>query len=291
MTLLPLIDCSKMLTVDPKTLRSWLLQAKMAVSLHPNDARVKCLTEEQVQHLAVLYGRVLTSQFHRPIKEREPFSPHDPAFQVSSERAGEATSVTLPDGPDADTAFSLLQKQVAILQEQLAGLTLLLLQERSARNEHRLQHLEALLLPSKQPVLFSPDLSRGELLQPEEGGRNARPLHPAELHMRARVVPPLVEYGAASTYVIICPLQGELPFLLDSPEWFDWLARLSSFRFVGKQGSFTAYRKGTLRKPSRTWLAQRYFHQHTYRHYLGLTEHLTMAQLEQVAARLQSNMR
>jgi hypothetical protein len=70
--------------------------------------------------------------------------------------------------------------------------------------------------------------------------------------MRARVLPPLVEYGAASTYVIICPLQGELSLFPDSPECFEWPARLSSFRFVGKQGAFTAYHKGTRRKPSRT---------------------------------------
>ena len=199
--------------------------------------------------------------------------------------------ISLQDDPNGENKLSQLEKQVATLQEQLAGLAMTLLQERTTYNEFRLQRLETLLLPTTTlHEWLPPDLPRvTDPLQGKEGSHHQRPLHPAELQMR-QVLPPLIEYGAAGTYVIICPLQGELDFPLDSPAWFDWLARLSSFRFVGKQGSFTAYRKGTRAKPSRCWLAQRYFHQHNYRHYLGLTELLTSAHLERMAATLQSNM-
>lgn len=113
-----------------------------------------------------------------------------------------------------------------------------------------------------------------------------RRLHPAELRARSRVLP-LIEYGAAGTYVVICPQDGELVLTPDSSAWFDWLATLASFRFVGKQGRFNAYRKGRM---SRRWSAYRTMHQHDYQHYLGTTDHLTIDCLEQMAAKLQSYM-
>jgi hypothetical protein len=87
--------------------------------------------------------------------------------------------------------------------------------------------------------------------------------------------------------VVICPQEGELPLTPDSPEWFDWLASLSSFRFVGQQGRFTAYRHS---RPSRSWRAHRCIHQRTYKQTLGVTDYLTIQRLEQVAATLQSHM-
>ena len=51
-----------------------------------------------------------------------------------------------------------------------------------------------------------------------------------------------IEYGAQGTYVIITSREGELHLVPDSAEWFEWLATISSFRFVGQQGRFTAYR-------------------------------------------------
>jgi hypothetical protein len=294
--LLPLIDCSKRLTIDPKTLRSWVVQAKMPLFPHPTDARVKCLTGEQVSQLATLYGRVLSPPINHPTSLLEPALSQKHAAQAHSDTVSGGTlgmqpPISLQDDPDGENKLSQLEKQVATLQEQLAGLAMILLQERTTHNELRLQRLETFLLPNTTPhEWLPPDLPRiTDPLQRKEGSHHQRPLHPAELQMR-QVLPPLIEYGATGTYVIICPLQGELDFRLDSPEWFDWLARLSSFRFVGKQGSFTAYRKGTHTKPSRSWSAQRYFHQHNYRHYLGLMELLTSAHLELMAARLQSNM-
>jgi hypothetical protein len=98
---------------------------------------------------------------------------------------------------------------------------------------------------------------------------------------------PLIEYGAQGTYVVICPQEGELHLSPDSPEWFAWLASVSSFRFVGKLGRFTAcrvYDKG----PTRSWQAHRVIHQRHYKPHLGVTECLTIDRLEQAAAILQS---
>ena len=59
MTLLPLTDCGRLLGIDPKTLRLWLQSANVSWTLHPSDARLKCLTQSQLHHLAHLHGRFL----------------------------------------------------------------------------------------------------------------------------------------------------------------------------------------------------------------------------------------
>src|SRR6266699_6868798 len=59
MTSLSLAKCCRLLVVDPKTLRQWLAQAKMALHTDPTNAKIKCVTSEQVQTLAHLHGRVL----------------------------------------------------------------------------------------------------------------------------------------------------------------------------------------------------------------------------------------
>ena len=96
---------------------------------------------------------------------------------------------------------------------------------------------------------------------------------------------PLIASTATGSYVVICPERGELPLIPDSPEWFDWLATLNSFRFVGRQGRLSTYRNS-----GRTsWLAYRRIHGHRYEYALGHTERLTIARLEQMAATLQSH--
>src|SRR5260370_574235 len=54
---------------------------------------------------------------------------------------------------------------------------------------------------------------------------------------------PLIEYGADGQYVVLCPTQGRLSLVPDSPEWFTWLATLKSFTFHGLNGRFTTERK------------------------------------------------
>ena len=59
MTLFPLMECCHQLAIDPKTLRHWLQQSAMSLHVHPLDGRRKCLTHEQVHHLAALHHRLL----------------------------------------------------------------------------------------------------------------------------------------------------------------------------------------------------------------------------------------
>jgi hypothetical protein len=77
-----------------------------------------------------------------------------------------------------------------------------------------------------------------------------RRLLPVEVRARSRVTA-LIEYGAQGQYVAVCPRLGVLSLAPDSPEWFDWLARLSSFRGCrAQQGAFRRVvppRKGSTR--------------------------------------------
>ncbi len=255
MTMLPLIDCCELLTIDPKTLRHWLRQADIPLQPHPTDARVKCLTLSQVQSLAALHGRVLKPQ---------PVLP-----------SGSGTS---PSEADLHQKLTSLEAQVALLHQQLAYLTSVPLVQQTS-----VDRPPASLVPAAELLRpCSPALPQQEGISQAKAG--PRP-HPAE--SRRRPLLPLIEYGAAGSYVVICPQQGELHLHPDSPEWFAWLASVSSFRFVGKCGRFTAcrvYDKG----PTRSWQAHRYIHQHLYKPHLGVTECLTIDRLEQAAATLQS---
>jgi hypothetical protein len=102
-------------------------------------------------------------------------------------------------------------------------------------------------------------------------------------------MPPLIEYSAPGSYVIISAQEGEVQLKPDSRAWFDWLATLSSFRFVGPAGRFTAHRGYNHGQQTRFWSASRCVRRHTYKHYLGVTESLTIASLEHIAVRLQSD--
>jgi hypothetical protein len=275
-----------MLGIDPKTLRHWLRQANMQLIAHPTDARLKCLTPAQVQQLAALHDRPLSSALAaQPVQETEALPPSPPHCLPRS------------GGPEADLGQSLarLQAQVTSMQEQLTQLALELLRERELRlawlqerqqhTEERLCTLEALLTPAAEPspsppaspMAPVPDLSH---LTPHPERLAA---HPTSARGRRGVLP-LIAYTATGSYVVICPSKGELPLLPDSPEWFDWLATLSSFRFVGQQGRLSTYRN-----PGRSsWMAYRRIHGRRYDYGLGNTKLLTIAHLEQMAATLQS---
>ena len=123
--------------------------------------------------------------------------------------------------------------------------------------------------------------------QPADKKHQEQRPHPAKKGTPSRVIP-LIEYAADGTYVVISPELGELSLTPDSPEWFDWLATISSFRFVGQQGRFTAYRDSKQGRPTRSWRAHRRIHQQNYKHSLGVTDQLTIIRLEQVAAILQA---
>jgi hypothetical protein len=192
---------------------------------------------------------------------------------------------SLEDQVELRKAVCGLEAKVLTLQEQLTQLTLELLRERSERYEQRLSTLEALL-----PQRAGSSSSVQELVpaidqRPQSPCTSQRPLQPAELRARSRVLA-RVECGTQGLYVLICPQDGVLSFTPDSPAWFDWLASLASFRFISPLGRFTAYREGL----TRSWRAYRTFHGRCYRRSLGITDRLTIARLEQIAATLQSDM-
>ncbi len=283
MTPLPQMDCCTMLGIDPKTLRNWLRHAHLHFVAHPTDARLKCLTLEQVQQLAALHARPISPPaVASPVlgQEAAPLSLPGPTRENNTSLASMSPSCS--EEADLRKVVSSLEAKVMTLQEHLAQLSLELLRERSERYERRLSSLEALLsqsvscLPAKTEVVPVVDHHKARPSQ--------RPLLPVELQARARVLP-RVEIGAAGSYVLICPQEGELAFPTDSQEWFDWLCALSSFRFIGQSGRFTAYREG-----QRSWRAYRSFHGHNYKQSLGTTDRLTIARLEHVAGILQSRM-
>jgi len=264
MTSLSLAECCRLLIIDPKTLRQWLTQAQMALHTDPTNAKIKCLEVKQVQTLARLHGRVLQL----------------PASATTCEAQSQMLPTPLPDA-DLRARLAQMEAQVATLQTQLTDLALQLLREREQRTEQRLLALEAEFTPGDHPSM------------PSSGGTSAVSCQPAMLALvchptekRNRLIP-LIEYGARGRYVLISPEEGELAIPPDSPEWFTWLASLSSFRFVGQSGHFSA-RRGYNRRPNRCWYAQRSIHQQFHSKYIGLSECITVALLEQVAAHLQS---
>lgn len=274
MTLFPLTDCCERLSVDPKTLRQWIKHAALPLQAHPTDARVKCLTLLQVQQLASSHGRILQPHPVLPL-----------GSGVSTAVCGEPQPLTSPACPseaDLQQQLASLQAQVVVLQQQLAHLTSVLFLGPQTSAEHAPTSLAALMPPTGSLLPCSPTHpQQGKTSQVEAGPRP----HPAE--SRRRSLLPLIEYGAGGSYVVICPQEGELPLRPDSPEWFAWLASVSSFRFVGKCGRFTAcrvYDKG----PTRSWQAHRVIHQRHYKPHLGVTECLTIDRLEQAATILQS---
>jgi|SRR5450759_800335 hypothetical protein len=287
MTPIAQMECCTMLGIGPKTLRNWLRHACMQFVAHPADARLKCLTWEQVQQLARLHTRPLqmspTASPALP-EEATPIDACEGHTPIAQENDAQLVAAAAPLSEEAELRKAVcgLEAKVMTLQEHLTQLTLELLRERSERYERRLSTLEALL---PQNAGTSPSSQPPVPLVDRRPSAPERLLQPAELRARSRIIA-RVEYGAQGLYVLICPQQGVLSFPTDSPEWFDWLASLTSLRFLGPQGRFTAYREAH----TRSWKAHRSFHGRCHKRSLGTTDRLTIAHLEHVAAALQSDM-
>jgi transposase-like protein len=260
MTVFAQTECCRLLGIDPKTLRSWLKQAELQFTAHPADARLKCLTDAQVQHLATLH--------HRP-------------FACTSSPPPSAV-------PEADLCQEVLRLrvQVASLQEQLAQLALEVLRGREFHTEQRLGALETLVLPEASAPPSSPSSAEAPagVVPALPSSAPLSPSRPAPVRTGSRAQA-LLAVTATGSYVLICREHGELPIVPDSPEWFDWLSTRSSFRFVGKRGRLSASR--TKGRPC--WMAYRRIHGHCYSYGLGNTKRLTIAHLEQMAATLQAH--
>lgn len=277
MSLLPFAECARQLGVHPKTLRTYLKRAEMSLTPHPSDARIKCVTDEQVHQLAELFGRQMTSPVPQPSETPQP----------------QAQTLPAPDScPPADliARLSVMEQQVRTLSEHVAALALALLAERERTVEHRLSMLEHALHELKEPSGGSPPLPEPkEAAREEAQTRSSRSLYPAEQRARSRM-PVLIEYSSKlGRYIIVSSLEGELPMTPDSPEWFDLLATRCSFRFVGQSGRFTAYRESKRGSRTRSWTAHRSIHQQHYKYHIGVTDRLTIAWLEQVAAKFQED--
>ena len=255
MTMLSLADCCRHLAIDPKTLRRWLAQAPFTRQSHPQDARLKGLTEEQLLWLAAAHHRSL------PILPQEPPQP-----------APSAEPLALPDDLlEVFVALRALPAQLAALQEQLADLT---------------QQFSHLAEPASTTRSRAGVTSKATNSRWSSRGRttSSQPQRPSQAQVLA-----LVEYAGEGHYVVISPKGGLLPFEPGSPAWFAWLTTCSSFRFVGKMGRLTAHRE--LHNVSRAvWRAHRNIRNHTYNVHLGKTEELTIATLEQAAATLHAHL-
>jgi len=261
MTILSLADGCRLLAIDAKTLRRWLVQAQLTLQPHPTDARLKGVTREQLLLLASAHRRTLPALPEERPAPAPTGPPQEPPLP--------------PELLDLLWTLTQLPAQVAALQQQLTGLTQLL---------HPLPPLTA--CPASDGTaggVEPPPAKASAKLRPAASSRKKRPGPPAH-------VLPLVEYGTAGHYMVICPKHGLLPLEPESPAWFAWLATLSSFRFVGKQGRLTAHRE-VERVPRGAWRAHRNLRNHTYNLRLGSTQSLTIAALEQAAAALQAHLK
>jgi hypothetical protein len=281
MTLFPLADGARLLGIHPKTLCQWLKTAQLPLALHPTDARIRCVAQADLLEVARLHRRPLPdlSAAPAPAPEGRPGCAAAPTPPRLMNAVGLAALAELRE------QLALLHTQVATLQQHLTGLALHVLHERTESYDQRLQSLEALLSAPLEAVQPSqqPDVAAPLAPCPQPAPR----LLPVEVRARSRVTA-LIDYGTQGQYVAVCPRQGVLALSPDSPAWFDWLASLTSFRFVGPAGRFSACRASEKGQYTRRWAARRVFHGHDFWHYLGVTDRLTLAVLEEAAAALQA---
>ena len=269
MTIVSLTDCCRLLAIDAKTLRRWLSLAHISVQAHPLDARLKCVTWEQVQQVAATHRRILPESSEQHF-QAEPSPLSTPPEVRSASVLASVVSDVSTHIMDLMQQLGSLQAHVATLQHQLSLLTEQLQKEREGRTSHVSTFKDK-----------SPESSQDKESTPAS-------THSASIDRRKHPhVLPLVEYGTQGKYVVISPEHGRLSFEPDSPEWFAWLSTLPSFRFVGQHGRFTAFR-GYQCSPSTPWWAHRQIRNHSHKHRLGTTASVTIECLELAATSLQA---
>ena len=281
MTLLPLADGARLLGIHPKTLGQWLKTAHLPLAVHPTDARIRCVAQDHLREVARLHRHPLPELSAAPAPNDD-VAPGGAGTRVPSRLLHAAGLAGLAELREQ---VGQLHTQVATLQQHLTELALHMLHERTESYDQRLRSLETLLsLPLEAVQPSQPtDMAAPLASCPPSAPR----LLPVEVRARSRVTA-LIEYGAQGQYVAVCPRQGVLALVPDSPQWFDWLASLTSFRFLAPAGRFSACRASEKGQYTRRWAARRVFHGHDCWHYLGVTDCLTLAVLEQAAAALQA---
>ena len=276
MATFPVATGARLLGIHPKTLHHWLTAANVPLAAHPSDARIRCVAEGDLLEVARLHSRPL------------PDLSLGAALEQDTVSGGAAEFVHgVPSASLADLLHQLSQVQVhvATLQHPLVRLTLELLQEATGDAAQPVQTPDALV---PHPLASLQPLQQATMGHPSSPSPAPEPcLLPVEVRARSRVTA-LIEYGAQGQYVAVCPRLGVLSLVPDSPQWFDWLASLTSFRFVGPPGRFSACRASEKGQYTRRWAARRVVHGHDCWHYLGVTDRLTLASLEQAAAALQA---
>ena len=253
MTIVPLTQAALRLGIDAKTLRRWLADAQLPLHPDPQDARKKGVHAEHLHLLAQQHQRHLT-----------PTSPDPSAHEAASPAPLPAAVMALPE------AMGALQAQITALQQQVATLTQLLQKPPAPP-----------LTPPASPQ--KPPSRSARATPPTPKPRPVAKAPSKPVHVIARV-----EYRADGHYVVIGPKKGLLPLEPDSPEWFDWVREQDSFRFVGKEGHFTAHH--WWRVPHGAWRAHRQIRNHSHNVRLAPNQELTIAVLEQAALALQSHL-
>ena len=150
MTNLSLTQCCQIVSVDPKTFRRWLSLAQMSVLPDPLDARIKCLTLEQLHQLALAHRRMLSLEESDQSLDPCPSALPRQSLLTSIIRSTEPLA---PSGlPATESALPLadLQTQILALQQQLALLTEQLQKERELREVQAAVSQE---VPPPKPLL------------------------------------------------------------------------------------------------------------------------------------------
>lgn len=185
----------------------------------------------------------------------------------------------LPDTePQAPTSLLVLPAELLALPEQVAALSAEVLSLRASVADLTRLLTESKPQPAQPPPMSHPTSTAKPKTQPTRPKAPAKPVH----------VIPRVEYNGDGHYAVICPKKGRLSFEPDTVEWFAWVKAQDSFRFVGKQGFFTAHHEW--RVPKGAWRAHRKIRNRTHIQRLAPNHELTIAVLEQAAQALQAHL-
>ncbi len=277
MTLVPLNECCLRLGIDPKTLRLWLKAAQLSCCLHPTDARLKCLTLAQLQQLAELHGR--------PLPESLPHMAPQAVAGPSSTPAAESIR-SLLDTDELRQQLSLLRQQVTTLQAQVTELALALVRQSFAHQPPT--SAVPVLAPPVPACTPTPARASGSARVKASTPRAVEP-EPSPPRRRSRALP-LIQVRTDGSVVVISPTEGVLPLVPDSPAWFDWLGSQTAFGFSDQHSHFSATRKFRQGQRIQSWNVHRSLHGRSCTLYLGLTTHLTLARLQEIALAVQARL-
>ena len=111
-------------------------------------------------------------------------------------------------------------------------------------------------------------------------------------HTREARLHTVIERSSTGSNYFIYDLDtGQQKFEPDTPDWFRWLGRHTSFYFKGEHGHCTIRREEKKKRDEQQpalwyWYAYRKAYGRQHKRYLGSTDALTLAKLEEVATEL-----